>query len=366
MAEIPSLAATNTPDADGKVRAPVRVGATRSFIAWMTQTRCALAFTSYRRGLLLLLGIKPDGQLYCHTEVFRRATGLWLDGPDLWMGTMRQLWRLTDVIGPGETGPGGADRLYAPRQAWSIGEVDVHELGLDGAGRPVFCNTQYSCLATPHATHAFQPLWTPPFVSELAAGDRCHLNGVAFEDGRPAYVSCLGASDAPEGWRAAKADGGVVVETAGGRITASGLSMPHSPRVRDGQIWVAKSGRGSVVRIDPTTGAKADVVFLPGFLRGLAFHAGAALTTLSMARGDQTFAGLPLQDELERRGVEAYCGIGLFDADTGQVIGGVKIDGVEELFDLTVLPGAVYPLALPAEPAEGQAAVTFTSEFGAL
>ena len=65
-------------------------------------------------------------------------------------------------------------------------------------------NTLFSCLATVSATASFRALWRPPFVSRLAAEDRCHLNGVALEDGRAALRDGRGAQST---WRTAGASG---------------------------------------------------------------------------------------------------------------------------------------------------------------
>ncbi|GEM_PF-5901273 len=41
----------------------------------------------------------------------------------------------------------------------------------------------------------------PPFISRLAAEDRCHLNGLAIVNGRAKYVTAVSQSDVAEGWR---------------------------------------------------------------------------------------------------------------------------------------------------------------------
>ena len=80
----------------------------------------------------------------------------------------------------------GFDAVYAPHAAWVTGDLDVHDVGFGADGRPVFVNTLFACLAAVSDGHSFRPLWKPPFVSRLAAEDRCHLNGLAMEDGAPA------------------------------------------------------------------------------------------------------------------------------------------------------------------------------------
>jgi uncharacterized protein (TIGR03032 family) len=68
--------------------------------------------------------------------------------------------------------------------------------------------TPFSCLCTLNGVHNFVPRRKPPFITALAAEDRCHLNGLAVIEGRPGYVTVLGESDTPKGWRVGKAVGG--------------------------------------------------------------------------------------------------------------------------------------------------------------
>ena len=56
------------------------------------------------------------------------------------------------------------------------------------------------------------PRWKPKFITALAGEDRCHLNGLAMEDGRARYLTAHGASDAAGGWRPDKATGGCVID----------------------------------------------------------------------------------------------------------------------------------------------------------
>ena len=78
-----------------------------------------------------------------------------------------------------------------------------------------------------HPDYSFVPRWRPPFLSALAAEDRCHLNGLALEDGRPRYVTVVSPSDVADGWRERRRDGGCVLEVPSGRTGVGGLSMPH-------------------------------------------------------------------------------------------------------------------------------------------
>jgi uncharacterized protein (TIGR03032 family) len=106
----------------------------------------------------------------------------------LYLAAIAQIWRLENVLGQGQLANQQSlhyERLYVPRMAQTTGDVDAHELAVDGQDRLIFVNTKYSCLATLDTVHSFKPLWKPRFISKLAPEDRCHLNGLAMKDGAP-------------------------------------------------------------------------------------------------------------------------------------------------------------------------------------
>ena len=102
--------------------------------------------------------------------------------------------------------------------------------------------------------HAFRLFWKPPFISKLAAEDRCHLNGLAVRDGEVAFVTATSRSDVVNGWRARRAEGGIVIDVGSGAIVTEKLSMPHSPRWYDNQLWVLNSGSGHLGTVDLESG----------------------------------------------------------------------------------------------------------------
>ena len=151
------------------------------------------------------------------------------NGQTLWMSSLFQLWRFENALEPGQTAD-GYDRLYVPQIGYTTGDIDVHDVAVDSNGRVVFVNTLFGCLSTKSDTHSFRPLWKPPFISRLAAEDRCHLNGMAMKDGRPKWVSAVSQSDVNDGWRDRRRDGGCIIDVETNEIVVEGLSMPHSPR----------------------------------------------------------------------------------------------------------------------------------------
>jgi uncharacterized protein (TIGR03032 family) len=338
-------------DAAGRKTPGIEFSASRNFRRWMTETGSALGFTTYQGGGLVMLGVKADGFLERSVYPFDRCMGMACDEGALWVASRFQLWRFSNNLSPSEAGAGYA-RAYRPRVAYVTGDIDVHEVAIDGAGRPVFVNTAFSCLATVSDRASFEPLWRPSFVSRLAAEDRCHLNGLALRDGAPAFVTAFARSDLAEGWRDRRRDGGLVIDVASGEAVAEGLSMPHSPRWRDDRLWVLNSGEGSFGRIDLATGRFEEIAMLPGYPRGLAFVGRYAVVGLSKPR-EAAFTGLRLQERLTAAGAAPRCGLRVIDLDSGDVVHGVDLTGqVGELFDVSVFEGAPRVALAGGVPAE--------------
>jgi uncharacterized protein (TIGR03032 family) len=275
--------------------------------------------------------------------------GVAYNGRDLAIGTRSEImvFQNQPALSARLDPPGRHDGCFVVRHRHSTGDIRVHDLAWGAEGLWVV-NTRFSCLATLDDQHSFVPRWRPPFVSALAAEDRCHLNGLAVIDGAPKYVTVLGTTDEAGGWRERKADGGAVVDVPSGELVSAGLSMPHSPRWHDGRLWVLESGRGQLVVVDPATGARPDVAEVPGFARGLTFAGRYALVGLSRVR-EHTFDGLPLTRD---RTEPLQCGVWIVDTVTGEIAGHLAFTGfVQEIFEVTVLAGLRYPeLVEPGAP----------------
>ncbi len=154
--------------------------------------------------------------------------GLWSDGRSLWLSTLYQLWRFENLLKPGELHQ-GYDRLYVPKVANTTGDLDIHDIAVDHTGRVLFVATGFGCIGTLAERSSFTPLWRPPFLSKLAAEDRCHLNGLALDCGRPRFATMVSASDVVDGWRDQRRDGGVVVEIPDGRVIARAVDAALAP-----------------------------------------------------------------------------------------------------------------------------------------
>ena len=232
-----------------------------------------------------------------------------------------------------------------------------------GSGKQVvFVNTLFSCLATISEQHSFVPLWQPPFISRIAAEDRCHLNGLGMRDGQPRYVTAVSQSDVADGWRDKRRDGGCLIDLSSNEVIVTGLSMPHSPRWDRGKLWLLNSGTGEFGYVQPERGVFQPVTFCPGYLRGLTFNGDFAVVGLSKPRHNKTFSGLPLDEQLQAKDASPRCGLLIIDRRSGDIVHWLWIEGVvEELYDVAVLPGVRRPMAIGFKTDEIRRVVTMGS-----
>jgi uncharacterized protein (TIGR03032 family) len=161
-------------------------------------------------------------------------------------------------------------------------------------------------------------------------------------DGRPRYITALGETDTPAGWREKKANGGIVMDVESGEVLARGLSMPHSPRWHAGRLWVCESGDGTLGYLDPRSGKYQAVAATPGFTRGLDFAGDLAFVGLSQVRESAVFSGIPITQRLSAE--ERTCGVCVVDLSRGEPVALLRFDeGVQEVFAVQLLPGRRYP-----------------------
>lgn len=300
-----------------------------------------LLVTTYQAGKLMAVRGR-HGKIQTLLRSFERPMGLALQGSrQLALGTRGQVWffRNAPDIAPQIAPVNSHDACYIPRTAFVTGDIRGHEMAFAGDELWIV-NTRFSCLCTLHADYSFIPHWQPAFVTALAAEDRCHLSGLALADGQPKYVSALGASDAVEGWRENKVNGGILIDVPGDQIISRGLSMPHSPRLHAGRVWVLDSGTGRLQVVDPSNGQRDTVALLPGFTRGLAFHGPYAFVGLSKIRETSQFGGLPIAERTK----DLCCGIWVVDVESGRTVQFMQFEaGVEEIFAVEVLAGIRFP-----------------------
>ncbi len=318
------------------------------FVPLLEHLGCSLLVSTYAAGKVVSIGAS-GGRLHLGFSNFQQAMGIapphqavkpgGVTTSSIAVGGPNVIWVLRDggALAPQVDPAGAYDRAFLARESFVTGNIHVHEMQWGDDGQLWIVNTLFSCLSTLHEEFNFVPRWQPPFISQLAPQDRCHLNGMAMQHGKPRYVSALGESDAPRGWRDNKSAGGVLIDVASGHTIARGFCMPHSPRMHGGRLFLLDSGRGKLVTINRQSGRAEDVASYPGYGRGLAFHDRYAFVGMSRARETSVFGGVPIcEDRSAMR-----CGVVVIDWMTGQSLAFVEFEtGVEELFDVQVIAGS--------------------------
>ncbi len=315
---------------------PLRSVCTSNLPMILDQLGVSLAVSTYQAGKVIL--VRGDGDtLNTHFRNFAKPMGIAMSASRLAIGGSNTVWTYQNMpaVGRKLDPPGKHDACYLPRLVHVTGNIDIHEMAYAADGTLWLINTRFGALCTLEPDHSFNPRWKPPFLSALAPEDRCHLNGLAMLDGKPRYVTLLGETDSPGGWRANKRDGGLLMDITTNETLLRGLSMPHSPRWYQGRLWLLESGQGGLVCADLEAGTWRTVSRLPGFTRGISFVGPLAFIGLSQVRESATFSGIPLVERLTER----TCGVWVVNIQSGETLAFLRFEaGVQEIFSVQVLP----------------------------
>lgn len=325
---------------------PLRSVHTSNLPEILNQLGCSVFVSTYQAGRLVMLR-SQGGVINTHFRSFDKPMGLALGDNRLAVGAATSVWEFHNLPAvasklDAKSGEGENrlhDACYLPRTTHWTGDIQIHEMAWVGGGDQStlwFVNTRFSCLCRRSEIYSFEPVWRPKFVDRYVPGDCCHLNGLGLRDGMPHYVTALGETSNPGGWRENKKDGGILIDLASNEVIARKLSMPHSPRWYRDRLWILQSGHGGFGYIDLDRGTYENVATLPGFTRGLSFVGPLAFIGLSQVRESAVFGGVPIA---ERELQERTCGVWVINIETGQTIAFVKFeDAVQEIFAVEIAP----------------------------
>jgi uncharacterized protein (TIGR03032 family) len=302
---------------------------------------CTLAISTYQAGKVILISATDQNRLIQLPRSFQKPMGIATAGDKLAIATQNEVVVLRNskrMAANYPQQPNTYDALYLPRAVYYTGELDIHDLHWQN-DRIWAVNTRFSCLCTLDHHYSFTPHWQPYFIKKISPEDQCHLNGVAFENNEPKYVTAIGKFDTEGGWRPTKATGGIIMEVSQNIIVAEGLQMPHSPRLYDGKLFVLESASGCLLRVDPFNGKKEVVISLDGFVRGMDKFGDYLFIGLSKLRKKSTtFSDLPIAQKA------IYCGVVVLHLPTLKIAGYLKYENsVEEIYDVRILPGIKRP-----------------------
>ena len=318
--------------------------------------KCTLAISTYQAGKLIFLGSFDGQNITQMARNFPKPMGIGLEGDWLAIATLGEVLLLKnepDLAANYPPHPGLYDKLYMPRLSYYTGMLDIHDVSWGEEGVWAV-NTQYSCLSLITGYYSFEPKWKPNFITELAPEDRCHLNGLAMVDRKPAYVTALGSEDIAESWRKTKVSGGILMHVDSNEIIAKGLAMPHSPRFYDGDIYVLLSATGQLAKIDPQSGKIEILANLGGMVRGMSRIDNYLFIGMSKIRkASKGFQDLPIAKTADKAGIL------VFNLETGKVDGTIIYQrSVDEIYDVSVFPNTIRPDIITPEKEVSKFGVT--------
>lgn len=303
--------------------------------------KCSLAISTYQAGKLIFISPKDKENFIQLPRTFDKPMGIGFQGDKMAVACRNQVVILRNNPELGKNYPKKQnvyDAFFVPRATYFTGHVDIHDLhfGEDGL---YAINTSFSCLVKITDEFSFTPVWQPNFIDQLKSEDRCHLNGLAMEDGKAKYVSALGKGNEARSWKSNLTEGGIIVDVENNEILSTGLAMPHSPRIHQSKLYALLSAKGQFVEIDRKNGSVKVLKELGCFVRGLAFYKDFAFIGKSKIReNSKSFQDLPITEK------STSAGIIVLHLPSMKMIGLLEYqNSVDEIYDVQVIPNALRP-----------------------
>ena len=311
----------------------------------MRKLNCALALTTYQAGKLAILYAPDDERLTVLPRTFEKPMGIAMKDNKMAVACKNEVIILQNAPGLAVNypkKPGFYDAFYAPKSTLYTGFVDIHDIAFGSNNELWGVNTSFSCLCRLDTDYHFEPVWKPSFISELQSEDRCHLNGLAMQDGQPKYVTALSTTNTPQGWRENIVDGGVIMDVTNDQILVEGLAMPHSPRIYNEELYFVLSATGQLVKLDLQNKTLTVIKEFEGFCRGLDIVGDYAFVGMSKLRkNSSTFAKLPFAEKADQAGIKVIY------LPTGALVGELIFNmSVDEIYEVKVMEGMLRPNVL--------------------
>ncbi|MEM6396211.1 MAG: TIGR03032 family protein [Bacteroidota bacterium] len=308
------------------------------------QLGCTLAISTYQAGKVVLISAQDENKLIQLPRTFVKPMGIAEDRETdrLAIACREEVIMLansTQLAAHYPKAPGKYDALYVPRLTYHTGALDIHDLNFGQGGVLYAVNTRFSCLVQLDNRYNFTPYWQPKFISQLASDDRCHLNGMAMQDGLPKYATAFSQTDTPQGWRSTVTTSGVIFDVTTDEVVIDRLPMPHSPRIFNGDLYVLLSASGEVAKINLKDRSYDVVCKISGFVRGMSLIGDYLFVGLSKLReNSSTFSKL----DFAKNANEA--GIAIVHLPTGAKVGVINyLSSVDEIYDVHILAGKRRP-----------------------
>ncbi len=326
--------------------APFSASYSPNFAELLVQLNCTIAVSTYQAGKVVFISPQDEEKLTQLPRTFKKPMGIALKDDRMAVATSSEviIFKGSEDLAKAYPGkPSVYDMMFMPRATYYTGGVDIHDLHF-GEDKLWAVNTSFSCICTIDDAFSFTPHWKPKFIDKLASEDRCHLNGMVMQDGKPLYVSALGSGNTFQSWRENITAGGIMVHVPSGEIILRGLAMPHAPKIYDGKLYCLLSAKEELICIDPEKGTYEVVKKIPGFLRGMA-KCGDYLfiCTSKLRQNSSTFKHLEIAEKAN------VAGIVVLHLPTASIVGNFEWKAsVDEIYDIQILQNSTRPNILNA------------------
>ena len=321
---------------------------TKNLPEFLYENCFSVVITTYQAGKLIIIGSSKGKELYQTPISLKKPMGVSLQGNKMAVACFDEIRFFSanegihDVINQNHGGE--YDKAFLQRATYFTGNLDVHDIEF-GEGLLWGVNTIMSCIGVYDINYSFRPKWKPNFISKIIPEDHCHLNGMALENKVPKYATALSQTDFKHGWRKKKMHSGVLMSVPEGSILLEGLSMPHSPRLYEGQLYFLESGKGLLHSYDPQTKNTEVVYAFNAFIRGMDIIGNVAVIGKSKIREtNKDF------NDLNIRSNSLNAGVILFDLVNRAIIGEINYSNtVEEIYDVKIMKDIRNPAVLTDE-----------------
>ena len=302
----------------------------------------SLAITTYQAGKVIFLSANSDNSMRQLPRDFERAMGMAIKDNKMAIAVKNELVVLSNAPSLAvnyPTKPNFYDSFWVPRASYYTGFVDIHDIDWDKNGKLWAVNTLFSSIDTIDDNYSFTPQWKPPFIKEYSSADFCHLNGMAMVNGMPKYVTMFGKTTTPKGWRDGVQTDGLIMDIETNEIVVDKLSMPHSPRWFDNNLYCLLSATGELIKVDIQHKTYEVITNLNGFVRGMAKCGDYVFIGLSkMRKTSSIFRDLPITKN------EINCGVEIVHLPTGNRVGSISyLNSVEEIYDVQIVSNSIRP-----------------------
>lgn len=180
-------------------RTPRVQAVTRGLGQWLWESSLSLFVSTYQHDSLIILSGTPSDDLCLTAYPFDRPMGMAISLAEFKLATRQHIWNFRNTTEIVTDAPAHDSAIYQLQSVIPTGFLDAHDIASPSADEAIIVDTHHSCLRRITAEGTQEAVWKPDFISDLAPEDRCHLNGLASEAGKPRFATVVARSDQAEG-----------------------------------------------------------------------------------------------------------------------------------------------------------------------